>query len=228
MNENNPDQPPPWIERQDFLACFTRLYRPSSKYGKELRDATAEGNMTHVRELLSRGCHPLSKDGLGWTCLHYAASYGHDNLLKMLAEIISDLDSQDKSGWTALMCAASNGHVDCVETLLNFGASIDVGNVQGRTALHWAAAKAHDTIVATLVLAGANGNARDVSGWTPLHCAMVHQNVGALRVLLEMGTDANSRDALGYDVLKYCPTKQRTTVEGLVAKSKSQSAKIAT
>ncbi|KAI7908065.1 uncharacterized protein BX663DRAFT_482298 [Cokeromyces recurvatus] len=88
----------------------------------------------------------------GLTCLHFAASRGHLNIVQCLVEeYLIDPDSTDKEGETALLKAAYHGHYHVIEYLLDHHANINQKDKDGWTALHNACSKGYFRIVRLLV-----------------------------------------------------------------------------
>lgn len=214
---------PDRITCDEVLSVFAHVYAPAYKFGQDLRLACGRGQVASVREWISRGCDPNATDGSGWSALHYAADYGHADVLAALldmappisapANATAPLDSsassplvqqrlnvnaRDGYGWTPLMCAAANGHSRVVETLLDAGADVHLASVEGRTALHWASSRGMDETVRLLLDRGADATVVDTSGWSALHCATLHSSTECATLLLERGASATQRDKLSY------------------------------
>ena len=97
--------------------------------------AALQGRLKVVEYLLSKDAqinHP------GWTPLLYAATNGHDDVIKILLENYAYIDSSSPNGTTPLMMAVRGGHVSTVLLLLEEGADPVVKNENGDTALSWA------------------------------------------------------------------------------------------
>lgn len=90
------------------------------------------GHEAMVPILLGRSNIDL-QDYRGVTALMYAATQGHQEVVKLLLEAGVITDMQDTTGRTALMCA--EGHVQVVRQLLKAGAELDVQDKEGYTAL---------------------------------------------------------------------------------------------
>lgn len=78
-----------------------------------------------VRMLL--GKESTLRDSEGRTALYHAASNGHINCVKLLAELEARAQRHETK-WTALMVAAYNGHETCVQELLNYEAGMRDNN----------------------------------------------------------------------------------------------------
>ncbi|MFX8242841.1 ankyrin repeat domain-containing protein, partial [Acinetobacter baumannii] len=66
----------------------------------------------------------------GWTALHYAATNGHDNVVKYLLDHAAYIDAESPNATTPLMMAAMNGHITTVKLLLDEGADMNLRNQQ--------------------------------------------------------------------------------------------------
>uniref|UniRef100_K3WU08 Uncharacterized protein n=1 Tax=Globisporangium ultimum (strain ATCC 200006 / CBS 805.95 / DAOM BR144) TaxID=431595 RepID=K3WU08_GLOUD len=208
------------ISKAEFLNLFARVYAPAYKFGQELRLACGRGHVDKVCEWISRGCDLNAKDGSGWSALHYAADFGHLDVVQILLECVmtpevpptsvsnssvhhlADVNSRDACGWTPLMCAAANGHTEIVEVLISGGADPSLPSVEGRTALHWAGSRGMDETVSALLKAGAPIDLVDRSGWSALHCAMLHGSAQCA-TLLEQGAARELKDKLHYPPTYY-------------------------
>jgi ankyrin repeat protein len=74
----------------------------------------------------------------GWTPLHYAASGGHVEVIKLLLKHSAYIDAESPSKTTPLMMAAMYGNPQSVELLLEEGADASLKNDKGMTALDFA------------------------------------------------------------------------------------------
>eukprot|EP00117_Sycon_ciliatum_P014172 scpid4828/ scgid5452/ Leucine-rich repeat serine/threonine-protein kinase 1 len=102
-----------------------------------------EGKLNKVSDALNKGGNV---DGLlkkrvgvyGYTPLHEAASYGHDEILKLLVMFGGDVNCKANSGYTPLHLAASSGRTKCVQRLLRAKADFFQQDGYGKTALQTA------------------------------------------------------------------------------------------
>ena len=74
----------------------------------------------------------------GWTPLHYAASKGHIEMMRLLIESSAYLDAESPNGTTPLMMAAYYGTPQSVKLLLEEGADPLLKNKLGLSALDFA------------------------------------------------------------------------------------------
>ena len=71
----------------------------------------------------------------GWTPLHYAATGGHDAVIRLLIANYAYIDAESPNQTTPLMMAAMYGGTSSVKVLLNAGADATVRNAAGLSAL---------------------------------------------------------------------------------------------
>ena len=74
----------------------------------------------------------------GWAPLHYAATNGHNDVVKYLVDHAAYLDAESPNGTTPLMMAARGGHIETVKLLLDEGADMRLKNQQGMTVIDFA------------------------------------------------------------------------------------------
>ncbi|MFC0397060.1 ankyrin repeat domain-containing protein [Paraburkholderia rhizosphaerae] len=97
--------------------------------------AALNGDVQLVNLLISKDAEVNRK---GWTPLHYAATNGHDDVIKILLDHSAYIDAGSPNGTTPLMMAARGGHLSTVKLLLDSGADLNVKNQLGLTALDFA------------------------------------------------------------------------------------------
>ncbi|KAJ3499547.1 hypothetical protein NLG97_g235 [Lecanicillium saksenae] len=88
-----------------------------------------------VKALLQKTVESEAKDSHSRTPLSWAATYGHDKVVRLLLDLgKADVESKDLSGQTPLSWAAANGHDKVVRLLLDLGKadveSTDVVNME--------------------------------------------------------------------------------------------------
>jgi len=91
-----------------------------------------------------------------WTCLHYAASRGHLNIVSLLIENGADVEAVDKWQQTCLHRAAVNGHPNIIALLVENGADLDPKDDDGETPLRWAIKRRNYSSITTLIKLGAD------------------------------------------------------------------------
>ena len=123
-------------------------------------DACRDGHYDQVEQFLESGGNPDDTSQEGWTLLHYAASFGHANIARLVLDRKyhggADPDLKSLDDWNALLFAASNGHDEVVQLLLDAGANVNVITSAGTSPLLRAAGRGHDTTIQLLLDAGAD------------------------------------------------------------------------
>ncbi|CAL1532046.1 unnamed protein product [Lymnaea stagnalis] len=142
------------------------------------------------------------------TALHWAASYGNLEHVKMLIKQDSNIGIPDTEGKTPLHWAAScrdREAVSCVKLILETTPSvINWQDYEGRTALHLAVADGNESVVNVLTtVKNCNVSALDNVFRTPLHWAAVLGHSKIVSILLDSGADSSSSDSNGATALHY-------------------------
>lgn len=105
------------------------------------------GQTQRAAKLIAKGAEV---NRLGWTPLHYAASKGHVETLKLLLKHQAIVNAPGPDGTTPLMMAAHSGSEEAVRVLLAAGADITARNLDSRSAMDWARLKQHNALAAKL------------------------------------------------------------------------------
>ena len=90
--------------------------------------------------------------------LHWAARYGHADVVKALLEEEENPNRRDGRGDTALITATENGRIDVVRLLLDAGANPNEEGRYDRPPVTWAVIQGYGDIVRELLGAGADPN----------------------------------------------------------------------
>jgi ankyrin repeat protein len=193
-----------------------------------LHHAADEGREEMVAFLLSHGAKASSRDDLRVTPLMLAATSGHLDVVKRLAQDMGQeqLEMEDSRGRTAVYYAAPGngdqawrGDAATVAFLLSKGARADTADRDGRTPL-MAVVMSYllrireapyqvGTTEALLQHVGTQGlNRRDAWGWTALHYATERYRKEDMRVLLLAGADPTIKDNKGRTSLELAKAKK--------------------
>ncbi|KAL8728852.1 MAG: hypothetical protein Q9181_005196, partial [Wetmoreana brouardii] len=99
---------------KDNLLCKCRNCQLDSATEHEEHDNLCDGFRVSYLE---------ARSDLEWTPLHYAAAFGHDNVIRLLLRLGAHSDVQTKEGESAMVLALKNGHTGVVNLLQRFSDS---------------------------------------------------------------------------------------------------------
>jgi len=161
-----------------------------------LLSAARQQNMSKISELLAAGADPNAVDSFeGTTVLHYAAFFGHLEVVKAMIAGGADPNYASKySGDTPLILSAIRNYPEVASELLAAGADVDKADHERATPLLWAAEKGRLEVLRLLLDKGADVELSDFNGITPLMAASVQGDVPVVKALLEAGADPNHAD----------------------------------
>ena len=133
----------------DLLIAWpsTRVEARNSADESPLMLAALKGYLEVCQKLLTRDA---DVNKTGWTPLHYAATGGHVEVVRLLLEHHAYLDAESPNGSTPLMMAAMYGNLQTVKVLLDAGADAGLANKSNASALDFAI-KANKTDSAALI-----------------------------------------------------------------------------
>jgi len=219
-----------------------------AKKNKSLLEVVRDGDIGHLKELMSQGADINAGEVRGWSAwsgrrfpIHVATGMGHTDIVKLLIESGADLSARwggPRWGWsgTPLHNAVFAGHADIVRLLIKSGADVNARERyhNGRTPLHTAVNVANrdvskplrDDIIKLLIDNGADVNvALRRVGTTPLQAAARKGNVRIVELLLSRVADINAKDSSGHTALHMAMgSDHREMVELLAAKGARASA----
>jgi Ankyrin repeats (3 copies) len=132
-----------------------RFYKYSQKFPREITGvhlAAYFGLTEMIKTLLDNDFHQDPKDQNNQTPLSYAAWWGHETVVRLLAELDDvEADSKDELGGTPLSYAAERGHEAVVRLLAERDdVEADSKDESGRTPLSYAAWWGHEAVVRLL------------------------------------------------------------------------------
>uniref|UniRef100_A0A8B9FD81 Uncharacterized protein n=1 Tax=Amazona collaria TaxID=241587 RepID=A0A8B9FD81_9PSIT len=141
-----------------------------------LHAAAANGHVTVMEYLISKGAKVDVKDKNGRTPLHRAAEKGHSDAVKALLQSGAYLYSLDMEGKTPFHLAAQNNHNESslAKMLLkavNAGAQINAATKEFVTPLHVASQRGNTDAAQQLLHHKAHVNVKDKQLKSPLHFA---------------------------------------------------------
>lgn len=117
--------------------------------------ASLKGQTAVVRKLVAKGA---DVNKTGWTPLHYAATSGHVDIIKILLDESAYIDAESPNGTTPLMMAAHYGTRDAARFLLEAGADPAVKNQKGLAAADFAKGAGREDLAKELAAAAVRFN----------------------------------------------------------------------
>jgi hypothetical protein len=128
----------------------TNLNMVNSSGENLLMLAAIDNQLALVQKLIDKGAD-VNKPG--WTALHYAASKGHIDMIRLLLDQQAYIDAESPNGTTPLMMAARYSTPKTVKLLLEEGADPRIRNQLGYDALQMAQKQASSAESASYVQA---------------------------------------------------------------------------
>ena len=123
-------------------------------------DISASAKIRPFKMLSSKDNVSFPYDFYSWSCLHFAASFGHAECIRRLCKHGANVNAATRGhGWTPLHFASHAGHDDAVVQLLIARANASSPTGQGSnssTAMHLAASNAHSNVLMSLSGYGAS------------------------------------------------------------------------
>ncbi|GGE63787.1 ankyrin repeat domain-containing protein [Priestia taiwanensis] len=149
------------------------------------------GNTEVVKALLKEDCtlvHALSEDG--WSALHLAAYFGHEETVKVLIEFGADvhLKAKNNNGNIPLHAAVANKQLTIVKLLLEHGTDVHTTQSGGWTSLHEAALLGATDIVQVLIDNGADVHKTKDDGKSALDVAIEKEQEAVIQLLQRVST----------------------------------------
>lgn len=154
---------------------------------QELIFAVQEGNSENVKNLLKRSAHingvVEAKDDSNQTPIHFAAHYGHDEIIRSLLDNGAKINATNDEGKTALHFASICGYINYVSVLLGKGCDIEAKDNHLKTSLYCAVENDKTEMVEYLLENGTNINNQDFYDETVLDLARENCNLKMVRLL---------------------------------------------
>ena len=176
---------------------------PHSSDNTALINACAAGRVNNVEDLLKAFQSPNVRDSLGdWMPIHYAARSDHVDVVRLLLEVHTEIDSTNSDHWTPLHLSADANSVNTVRLLIEAGANKNAVQNRGRTALHLAVRNLwngrNSDVVEILLDAGADPNIADQPlEVTPLHKAAKKGRPRFVHLLLQARANVDATTTHG-------------------------------
>lgn len=142
----------PSLQVMDVLlgSSATRVEVRTASDESPLMLAALKGYVAICQRLIARDAD-VNKPG--WAPLHYAATGGHLEVLRLLLDNDAYIDAASPNGSTPLMMAAMYGTSEAVKLLLDAGADPTLKNALGLSAIDFARQVQRDDVVARIAAA---------------------------------------------------------------------------
>jgi ankyrin repeat protein len=135
-----------------LLAAGAKVDQANAYGDTALKMAALHGRLDIAKKLRAR---KAALDPPGWTPLIYAATGGHDEMVRYLLAEGAKIDAVSPNGTSALMMAVREEKFSTAELLIARGANVNVRNENGATALEWAERSEDRALIERLKRAGA-------------------------------------------------------------------------
>jgi ankyrin repeat protein len=158
--------------------------------GEALFVATSLGEVDLLREFLTKYPDMVDFTSDGRTALHYAASAGLAEPMKILLEFHAKIEQQDDTSTRALHTSVYHGSEETTQMLVDAGADVNAQTVDGSTPAMFAAAYGKPRSLKILLASpNVNTSLQDETGNTALHAAVFSQKLACIHPLLAAGAD---------------------------------------
>ena len=135
----------------------------------------------------------------------------HEQICKLVAEDLPDLDLADGDGRRVLHLAAAHGHERSVRISLRRAADFSVKTASGMTPLHYAAQSRNTTVLGLILDQHIDIDACDADGKTALHHAAERARDSVVKTLLGRGasTEVKSKKKRLYAAALCCSEREQ-------------------
>src|SRR4051812_45400612 len=177
-----------------LLIAATSLFTvavPKTTVDSRVADAAMRGDTAAVRALIRQRLDVNSAQGDGMTALHWAASHGDANEIRLLLGAGAKVEAKTRNGaYTPMHLAAKNGNAAAVRALIKANGNASAMTSTGAFPIHFAAGIGDTATIDALLDAKANINALDTAmKQTPLMWAAAANRVAAVKLLTAKGAD---------------------------------------
>ena len=164
---------------------------PGNTTDPRVADAAMRGDTATVRALVRQRADVNVAQGDGMTALHWAASHGDANEIRLLLGAGAKVEATTRNGaYTPMHFAARNGHAAAVRALVKANANASAMTSTGAFPIHFAAGIGDTATIDALLDAKANVNAVDTAmKQTPIMWAAAANRVAAVKLLATKGAD---------------------------------------
>ena len=128
----------------------------------------------------------LMTDSFGWTALHFSARNSSYDLVKLSADMGTDIHLQGMFGSNCLYIVALYGHLDLCETLIDkYNFDVHMADENGWMALHYSAGNDSYELLTCFIGMGFNIGLKNNFCRNSLHFAALSGHLNLCRTLLD-------------------------------------------
>jgi len=157
-------------------------------YAEKVKEGAARDTVAVIDE----------QDCTGWTPLHWAASRGRDDVVKLLVERNANVHLVTSDNWSAMHDAARKGSEPVCRMLRDATADVKIRTSNGNTPLHLACH--YGRLEAASFLSDCDGvdvNETNSVGHSPLHLASRHGHEAIVSLLIDKRGSVLLQDRIG-------------------------------
>ena len=192
----------------------TPLMTAVSTVINDLANSAYRDNTALVKALIGcgkkRGCGIDTRDGNGYTALHWLAMSGvNPAMIRVLVEGGADLEAKDAKGGTPIFCAVINPSTVMLKALIDAGADTDCNDNDGISVLIYAIislANGHTTLnhIKLLIDNMSYFDNFDINGATAMiYAAQLVDYPEVVKMLIDAGADLTEEDFDGHTALDW-------------------------
>ena len=197
-----------YFKKLVYLIVLAATFSAQADSFNDFFRAVRSDNASGVKNLLSRGFDPNTRDAQGQTGLLIALREPSPKVIEVLIDWPkTDVEARDPKDESPLMLAAIKGQQDVVTKLIERDADI---NKPGWTPLHYATTSGHVAIMKQLLDKDAFIDAQSPNGTTPLMMAAMYGSDAAVKLLLDEGADPLMKNQLGMTAADFAQKANRT------------------
>jgi len=146
-------------DREGLVRLFVQFARATKRFYATIKD----GDIARVREQATNTATVHMRDGNGNTALHAAIECNCTEVIPILCDVGTGIDTKNYLGRTALFEAVLKRNIEAQRLLLQYGSDVNLKDYCGRTALHAAVMTEQEVSVKILVEAGSDTSIKDNS-----------------------------------------------------------------
>jgi len=202
VSENN-------IEIVRLLSVHKQLIDSKNNAGETpLSSAAQRGYLEVCKLLLNAGADPLATADEGrWNAMHYAASNGRTEIVRLLLAYKPLIDSKDEDGKTPLILAAFTNRLETFQILLQASADSLATEGGGWNAMHYAAKNGNTEMVRMLSVFTQLIDSKNGIHQTPFMLAAQQGRLGVCEVLLKAEANPLATDMDHWNAMHYAASK---------------------